>query len=1577
MEVEPRLAKELLDQHIEVKHHRLGAVTEAGCKPERMIRPKADLDMSETTWRDFLGQWARFKRSTKVTGQDLIDHLVTCCSDSLRMDLRSDIGDKMDNLEEQELLKAMKKMAVRESNPMVHRNNLRAMKQGENEAFRNYVARLKEAAIDCNFSLECPADACDSQVCYTEEMIRDQAVYGMNCSDTQAKILAMGSNLLPLAKVISKAEAEEQARLTQTKLTAKFKEVEVSGVTTDYKALNDPNVKCRFCNQKGHGRSPEKEVRRKECPAWDKLCDKCKIKGHFKAVCRKKNDSNESTTTGAIDTKSKSDDAMFGDVKISDIKGLVRDKGNKTWKLEHIEWDEEARKWKSRKPMDMPKVMVKVEVLGEEHVAINEGRKHRGRGMENFGKVKGWSAAADTGAQITVAGPALLNKLNVATRDLIPVSQSITAANDTDMQILGGVLVRISIPGEGGITATKQLCYISKQCKGMFLSLSACKDLRLVPKIFPEPLEKGMIAGAKIESPKKWSERVREGAEAECGCPRRCSPPPLPEVMPEMDNKQLKDWILTRYAASAFNVCPHQRLPVMSGPPLHFEIEKGARPIATHVPSPVPVHWQAKVKEGLDADVDLGVLEKVPPNTPIRWLHRMVLAAKKDGSPRRTVDLSPLNKVCVRQTHHTRSPYHLACSIPRDTKKTCLDAWNGYHAVRLDEESKELTSFITQWGVYRYASCPQGFLASGDGYSHRYDEIVKDFGKLAKCIDDVALWGRDLEEIFWKTCKYLELCSKNGITFNPEKFQFGEDNVEFLGFEITKDSVKPSAAMLVAIRKFPVPRNISGVRSFFGLINQVSYAFSMASVMAPFRALLKSSAQFYWDDNLQDLFERAKEEIGEKIKTGVEMFDTGRTTCLATDWSRDGVGFFLMQKHCECQERKPTCCKEGWRITLAGSRFLRPNEEGWAPVEGEALAVVYALQKTRYFVLGCKDLIIATDHRPLLGVFGEKRLENIDNPRLRRLKEKTLAFRFTMVHVPGRKHAGPDAMSRNPVEREGFLEGEDTKGLRTAILAGLRIKDEEDCVLEEDPVHVAAQEALGGYVDPDRARILGVQAVTWERVQHETAMDEVLKNLTRLVEEGFPETKEQLPYNLREFFKHRENLSTCQGVILYNWRVLVPRSLRQEVLEGLHSGHQGVVGMKARASNAVFWPGIDAAIQSVRDRCKTCNTITPSQSNEPAIIATPPQYPFQQVCSDYFELDGATYVVMVDRYSGWPSIKYFAKGTANSQALIETLKEWFMNYGIPEEFSSDAGPCYVSAPTLSFFRHWGIRHRLSSVAFPHSNTRAELGVKSCKRMIRDNTGSKGELNKDKFARALLQYRNTPLQGIGLSPAQILFGREIRDFFPFAPGKAGIRQEWRVTADDREEALAKRHATNIETWNRNVKELSELEIGQNVFVQNQTGNYPQRWGKTGSVIDKGPGPRQYYIRMDGSRRVSLRNRKFLRKSTAVADLVNQTPESEDDQAVRQGARMLDREDIGDRPARDNLTYPQGVDLPRDFGESESSPGPGNIAQECIRGETSVGQTPGGEDLVGKRYPTRERKMNVKLKDFEVYALVLSE
>ena len=167
----------------------------------------------------------------------------------------------------------------------------------------------------------------------------------------------------------------------------------------------------------------------------------------------------------------------------------------------------------------------------------------------------------------------------------------------------------------------------------------------------------------------------------------------------------------------------------------------------------------------------------------------------------------------------------------------------------------------------------------------------------------------------------------------------------------------------------------------------------MTETMAPFRALLKPSTPFYWDDALQKLFNNAKTEIVEQIQNGVRMFEKSRVTCLATDWSKTGIGYFLSQKHCQCSDITPTCCPDGWKLILAGSRFTKPEESRYHPVEGEALAVAYALHKTRYYIQGCKKLIIATDHRPLLKIFGDRHLEDISNPRLLNFKPSHTDFK--------------------------------------------------------------------------------------------------------------------------------------------------------------------------------------------------------------------------------------------------------------------------------------------------------------------------------------------------------------------------------------------------------------------------------------------------------------------------------------------------------------------------------------------------------------------------------------------------------
>ena len=130
----------------------------------------------------------------------------------------------------------------------------------------------------------------------------------------------------------------------------------------------------------------------------------------------------------------------------------------------------------------------------------------------------------------------------------------------------------------------------------------------------------------------------------------------------------------------------------------------------------------------------------------------------------------------------------------------------GYHSVPIIEEDRHLTTFITPWGRYRYRTAPQGYIASGDGYTRRFDEIVSDIPKKTKCVDDALLWGDNIEESFFQACHWLETCGNNGITINPEKFVFAQDCVEFTGLEITPNSARPCQKYLKAIVDFPIPK---------------------------------------------------------------------------------------------------------------------------------------------------------------------------------------------------------------------------------------------------------------------------------------------------------------------------------------------------------------------------------------------------------------------------------------------------------------------------------------------------------------------------------------------------------------------------------------------------------------------------------------------------------------------------------------------------------------------------------------------------------------------------------------------------
>ncbi|UYV79257.1 K02A2.6-like, partial [Cordylochernes scorpioides] len=384
-------------------------------------------------------------------------------------------------------------------------------------------------------------------------------------------------------------------------------------------------------------------------------------------------------------------------------------------------------------------------------------------------------------------------------------------------------------------------------------------------------------------------------------------------------------------------------------------------------------------------------------------------------------------------------------------------------------------------------------------------------------------------------------------------------------------------------------------------------------------------------------------------------------------------------------------------------------------------------------------------------------------------------------------------------------------------------------------VHIPGKELL------DADALSRQPLLTTEGAQQE---DTTLKAVVNYLEQGWPD-KKKISQALLSYWHVKDELGVQNGLLRRSCRLVIPASMKLEVLDKLHAGHFGITKTRLRARETVWWPGISEEIAETVRKCSVCIQEAVSK-HEPLIPTKFPTRPWQKIGIDLFKFENKWYLVVIDYYSRFPEMIQLDRLTAN--VVVRSCKSIFARHGIPETVVSDNGTQFGTAREFAnFARQYGFTHVTSSPRFPQSNGMAEAGVKIAKLILKKNQDP---------SLGLLEYRSTPLEN-GYSPAELLMGRKLRTTLPIAPDNLNPGLVDSQTLKRKEERRRKDMKSRYDR-RCGARDMEELSEGDTVWITDM-----RIWG---IIKQKASTPRSY--RVDTPVGTVRRNRFHLRKGDAV-------------------------------------------------------------------------------------------------------------
>lgn len=921
-----------------------------------------------------------------------------------------------------------------------------------------------------------------------------------------------------------------------------------------------------------------------------------------------------------------------------------------------------------------------------------------------------------------------------------------------------------------------------------------------------------------------WFDAENVGAVkiAEDFAPSRCAA--ITNTLSEEARKEILELWYAKFS------CLSDTLPdsPMNGEPMIINLRKDAatRPKRWFTPVGIPLHFKDPANKLLDELIERGVIRQIKMSTAPQFCARGFFVAKPGGiknGVRLVVDHKEANRQIERPVHPFTAGTHLLKNIPHDAIYFAkLDALWGYYQVELAEESKHITTFICERGTFEYNRAPMGLNCSGDEFCRRSDKAVAGLKGVLKLVDDILIYGTSYKQLFERVESVLQRCVDHGITLSKKKIEIGT-KVTFAGFDVSSEGITPTAERIDAIRDYPAPKNLTGVRAFQGLTQGLtSYAHNLAMVDAPIRQLLQKGVAFLWGVDQEASMESVKDILTSPLV--LKNFNPNLETQVVTDASRVGIGFILRQRDLSGQ----------WRLIQCGSKALNGPETRYAVCEIEALGILFALRKCRHYLVGMTEFEVLTDHKSLKGVFA-KDLASVENVRLRRCMEALQEYNFKISYIEGKNNTIADTLSRNPT---------------SPVTSSMGALDDTDCICK------AVQNT------EDKCFFESVHSV-------KSRVDEPDPQLQELITAAKNDPNYQQLVECLMEYKHFENIpgerppgkqfwSSYQsawgimsihptGLAVYNnKRIVVPEPARESIICQIHMSHPGISKSQWRLRRDYWWPGYAKDIVNHVKKCEKCIKFLPSQQMQPMINQNVATHPMEIIGLDLFYSNGDYHLVMVDQFSGFPLVQKLTG--ISTAAVIRSMAFYFNLLGNPRVVIQDNGSQLTSRDYSSFLEKRNIQFITSSAYYPQGNGLAEAAVKNVKTLL-EQCGN----NWEEFDNRLLHWRDTPNQ-CGYSPGEIFFARRMLAALPILPGKSSLD----TSAAELGARIRKEKRTK-EYEKRASHKLAELNIGDKVFVQDHSGK--KRWIREATITNR-DGPRGYEIKTDDGTETT-RNRMHLR------------------------------------------------------------------------------------------------------------------